>query len=212
MALIKCPECSKDVSDKAKSCIHCGCPLEETQNTDLLEEDGTEIVNSTRDKVIPIKSNDKKKKLLICAAIILIISIIIGISISVFPNKAKNAIDACIMLQDNLKDKNSLEIYSISICDKKPTHKTTIDYKYQVFIEYGAKNAYGGTISSEVLYLLTTNSDEYLINNDSPKNEKSYFILAQAAVNGVSGLWEPSKDWNSLSDNQIKQIEKKIKK
>ena len=27
MALIKCPECGKDVSDKAASCINCGCPL-----------------------------------------------------------------------------------------------------------------------------------------------------------------------------------------
>ena len=28
MALIKCPECGKDVSDKAKSCPNCGCPIE----------------------------------------------------------------------------------------------------------------------------------------------------------------------------------------
>jgi len=27
MALIKCPECQKEVSDKAKDCIHCGYPL-----------------------------------------------------------------------------------------------------------------------------------------------------------------------------------------
>ena len=27
MALIKCPECGKEVSDKAKVCIHCGYPL-----------------------------------------------------------------------------------------------------------------------------------------------------------------------------------------
>lgn len=27
MALIKCPECGKEVSDKAQTCIHCGCPL-----------------------------------------------------------------------------------------------------------------------------------------------------------------------------------------
>lgn len=27
MALIKCPECGKEVSDKAKKCIHCGQPL-----------------------------------------------------------------------------------------------------------------------------------------------------------------------------------------
>lgn len=29
MALIKCPECGKEVSDKAPACIHCGCPLEQ---------------------------------------------------------------------------------------------------------------------------------------------------------------------------------------
>ena len=27
MAMIKCPECGKDVSDKAASCIHCGSPI-----------------------------------------------------------------------------------------------------------------------------------------------------------------------------------------
>lgn len=28
MALIKCPECGNDVSDKAKVCQNCGCPVE----------------------------------------------------------------------------------------------------------------------------------------------------------------------------------------
>lgn len=28
MALIKCEECGKEVSDKAKVCVHCGCPIE----------------------------------------------------------------------------------------------------------------------------------------------------------------------------------------
>ena len=27
MALIKCRECSKQISDKANACPHCGCPL-----------------------------------------------------------------------------------------------------------------------------------------------------------------------------------------
>ena len=27
MALIRCPECGKEVSDRAPACIHCGCPL-----------------------------------------------------------------------------------------------------------------------------------------------------------------------------------------
>lgn len=27
MALIKCPECEREISDKAKVCVHCGCPI-----------------------------------------------------------------------------------------------------------------------------------------------------------------------------------------
>ena len=27
MALIKCPECNREVSDKAKACPNCGCPI-----------------------------------------------------------------------------------------------------------------------------------------------------------------------------------------
>ena len=29
MALIKCPDCGKEISDKAKACIFCGCPFDE---------------------------------------------------------------------------------------------------------------------------------------------------------------------------------------
>ena len=29
MALIKCPDCGKEVSDKANACIHCGYPIED---------------------------------------------------------------------------------------------------------------------------------------------------------------------------------------
>ena len=32
MALIKCPECGKEISNKTKQCIHCGYPLEEIEN------------------------------------------------------------------------------------------------------------------------------------------------------------------------------------
>ena len=28
MAFVKCPECGKEISDKATQCIHCGCPIE----------------------------------------------------------------------------------------------------------------------------------------------------------------------------------------
>ena len=28
MALINCPECNREITDKSKNCIHCGCPIE----------------------------------------------------------------------------------------------------------------------------------------------------------------------------------------
>ena len=33
MALIKCPECGKEISDKASACIHCGFPLVTTSQS-----------------------------------------------------------------------------------------------------------------------------------------------------------------------------------
>lgn len=33
MALIKCPECNKEISDKSKSCLNCGCPIMDAART-----------------------------------------------------------------------------------------------------------------------------------------------------------------------------------
>ena len=33
--LIKCPECGKEVSDKASQCIHCGFPFKEEKSTTI---------------------------------------------------------------------------------------------------------------------------------------------------------------------------------
>lgn len=39
MALIKCIECGKDVSDKATACPNCGCPITESIKEIQLEKD-----------------------------------------------------------------------------------------------------------------------------------------------------------------------------
>lgn len=38
MALIKCPECGRDISDRAVACIHCGFPLNEGQQPQPLQQ------------------------------------------------------------------------------------------------------------------------------------------------------------------------------
>lgn len=52
MALIKCPECGKDVSDTAKSCIHCGYVLKE----DVVAQPQTFVI-------APENQNSAKKSL-----------------------------------------------------------------------------------------------------------------------------------------------------
>ena len=42
MALIKCPECGKEISDQSKSCIHCGCPLQSQAQSQIKE--GTLVI------------------------------------------------------------------------------------------------------------------------------------------------------------------------
>mgnify|MGYP002782778665 CR=1 FL=1 len=36
MALIKCPECGKEISDASTACIHCGYPI--SKNPDVQEK------------------------------------------------------------------------------------------------------------------------------------------------------------------------------
>ncbi len=42
MALIKCPECGREISDKAASCPGCGCPSSEFFHS-VYEDNRTEL-------------------------------------------------------------------------------------------------------------------------------------------------------------------------
>ena len=39
MGLIQCPDCNAEVSDKAAACVHCGCPLAESQSAETPSEE-----------------------------------------------------------------------------------------------------------------------------------------------------------------------------
>lgn len=49
MALIKCEECGKQISDRSKACIHCGCPLEEKKE-EKVEAPEIELLRSECDQ------------------------------------------------------------------------------------------------------------------------------------------------------------------
>ena len=50
MALINCPDCGEKMSDRAKECIHCGCPVKPDGKKDYsdkhIDEEGGFICNA----------------------------------------------------------------------------------------------------------------------------------------------------------------------
>ena len=59
MALINCPECGKEVSDKSEKCIHCGYPIKNTQylyeNINGINYDISFIVDKSDSQIEKIK-------------------------------------------------------------------------------------------------------------------------------------------------------------
>jgi hypothetical protein len=73
MSLIKCSECGKEISDKAKTCPHCGAPVEASE----IEKPETTTVNTEKTDVsdVSIDSDALKKKKIIKIAIIVVVII-----------------------------------------------------------------------------------------------------------------------------------------
>lgn len=80
MALIKCSECEKELSDKATSCPNCGCTLNNSQSRSTTFQDGNNKISTQTyncRKRIPIK----------IIAIIVCIVVVVCIAIIYFNNK-----------------------------------------------------------------------------------------------------------------------------
>lgn len=67
MALLKCPECGKMVSDKASACPKCGCPIEDIKKANEEKE-------NTEEK----KPDNKKDKKKIIAAVVIAAAIAVA--------------------------------------------------------------------------------------------------------------------------------------
>lgn len=67
MALIKCPECHKEISDKAISCPNCGCPI----NTD-----DNKLLNEIKNQAIELRKEKNKTKLTVFIWLAVICSMI----------------------------------------------------------------------------------------------------------------------------------------
>lgn len=74
MALIKCSECGKEISDKAVSCPHCGAP-QDVQKVQIVQDDTTQNKVDTREKASTFKSL-LPLLIAVCSIICVVISIL----------------------------------------------------------------------------------------------------------------------------------------
>ena len=59
MALIKCPECGQDISDKVEICIHCGYPLPNYNKFNSAQGKSTDTIanGNNSNSVVTSKAN-----------------------------------------------------------------------------------------------------------------------------------------------------------
>lgn len=81
MALITCPECNHQVSDRAASCPHCGYPFAVEESNVMITPINTESNPECRVEVAPSSPNKKRIILIsvICAVILAIIGSVIAL-------------------------------------------------------------------------------------------------------------------------------------
>ena len=76
MALIRCPECNREVSDAAKNCPHCGFPLHIVENGEQPKSDGVHYARPTGS--LPKREEEPNKKRTLFWVVLIVIGMFAG--------------------------------------------------------------------------------------------------------------------------------------
>lgn len=139
MALIKCPECETEVSDKASNCPKCGCPIN--------------VVTRTKKIKIPI--------IIGVLATVLIIGIVGGIfmrknqepKLPELNEKEQYASECIEKIYSALKNPESLQVHTIEWIDDTSEPEVEADYFY---IDLSAQNSMGGLTRDRYIFHYTS--------------------------------------------------------
>ena len=195
MAMIQCPECGQEVSDKAKQCIHCGKILiEEVQPKKFCSECGKEIpfdsqtcpfcgcpVESERNEnsaVAKIAEKAKKnKKPLIIVAIVAAVALLAGLIISFIGSSLNEdeqlAYQNAVEMQSMMRDPDSFKLYDEMFLLRHYDDNGENDYTYTIF-KYGGANGYGAITTDEAIF----KDGEYIMDYaDEPDEDDSDYMV-----------------------------------
>ncbi len=202
MALIKCPECGKEISDKAASCPHCGCPISHPQT----QAEKTVIQNN-------LQNAKPKKKGHGC-----LITLLCIIAVPVFIGIVANLITGELIIKET-PSQNTESDYSASTLTKeeaKDIDKQIWDYVYPVILAHNdlmnAMTSYSdGSLSDLDLYDAADNFYSYTRSvwgnppDITDKNGKEYldscrdYILIEQSMADSLKKYIDSKKTSDLS-------------
>lgn len=229
MALIKCPECGKEISDKAGKCPHCGkilkqeseikntCPECQMEIPDKITEcpycgyplEENETKNSISCQIV--KTIKKHKKYLCTIIVTVIIAMILGLFINYMRFSLNEdemyVYENALKLKDMMNDPDSFKIYENAALLEYYNDNGELEHKYTV-IEYGATNGYGANIKDEAIFEDT----EYIMDySDEPaKEDGDYLDKMKIKLNVMSGFIHANDDTWKLIEIDVEKLKHKM--
>lgn len=204
MALIKCPECGKEVSNRAKNCVHCGNPLD-MQESNVFSNLNNEI-NNENHQTAPMKVNKPKQRKLskgakVIVAFLAVIVLVIGIvtlTSNHFSDEEEYGLRMVMKYQDILKNPDSLILRSdIAVITYYRDEKT---YKY-VFFDASGENSYGASVKSTPCFV----NGQYLCDSDEIPTIEEYMSMSDAEAREYLGLELALAHWRLYGEDAKEQ-------
>lgn len=138
MALIQCPECGKEISDKAGKCPNCGYPIEELKSDDreIEETVNNEIVEEVN---VDIPKKRNSKKIIIITCIVVLAALIGGIAYYTTTADTRNYNNAKKLYEEE-KYKEALEKFT-SLGDYEDSKEMAEKCSYNLSVDGQFMNA-----------------------------------------------------------------------
>lgn len=183
MALIKCPECKKEISDTIDSCPHCGFKLKQNKNLENIK---------------------KNHKLLIIIGIVLILVVAIFIIIINLPSDKKNAKKMVKYLESvgyNCSFDKDEKQYTCKRIEGIKQETMTVGYYYDYEYTIESKNEYKMSINSQNYLNYYTGNAKYITVTNLRNEEYMCYYLPES-FNGEGSEFKNEEHWE-IGDNSI---------
>ena len=227
MAMIPCPDCGQEISDKAKKCIHCGKVLiEEVKPHKFCAECGKEIDITAEEcpfcgcPVEPEKPESpavaeitktvkkNKKPIIIAAAIaavILVVVLIANVAGSTLNEYEQLAYQNAMEMKSMMRDPDSFKLYDQMFLIEKVDDDGNVEYTYTIF-KYGGANGYGAITTDQAIF----RDGEYIMDYADEPDEDDSDYLDKLKVKAELAMYSLGGDAFRTVDIDIEKIKDKM--